>query len=279
MSVFNITVSYILIYGVGPFSRMETKGAALATGLSFVVGALITFPRLFQRSDNFHVNFRHLLQFHKSHLTQICKIAIPNLSELVALRLGHWGFFWIVSSLGTVTLAAHYIAVRVESIAYIPAYGFSAVAPILVGHSLGSGRIGLVEKVLKRLSIIGCVSMILISFTFLVSPGTFILLFSPNQKVYDLAYICVQIAAIELPFCCLSMVYSNGMRGAGDTIRPLYIAITGSVLFRVGIVYYFAVILELGLVGVWYGTALEWMARAISSYILFKTGIWKRIEI
>jgi Na+-driven multidrug efflux pump len=44
-------------------------------------------------------------------------------------------------------------------------------------------------------------------------------------------------------------------------------------------VYFFAVLLGLGLDGVWLGTALDWTARAGVLYWLFRRGAWKRIAL
>ena len=66
MNVFNIGANYVLIYGVGPFPRLETTGVALASGLSFVISATIVSWKLFRNPKGFRLLTGHLLAFRRA---------------------------------------------------------------------------------------------------------------------------------------------------------------------------------------------------------------------
>jgi Na+-driven multidrug efflux pump len=53
----------------------------------------------------------------------------------------------------------------------------------------------------------------------------------------------------------------------------------GTFLFRVPLVYFFAIVLGLGLDGVWLGTAVDWTARAVLIYALYRKGAWKQLRL
>lgn len=56
-------------------------------------------------------------------------------------------------------------------------------------------------------------------------------------------------------------------------------SLVGVTLFRVPAVYLLAIVLGWGLAGVWTGTALDWTARAATSYVLYRRGRWKQVEL
>jgi Na+-driven multidrug efflux pump len=104
-------------------------------------------------------------------------------------------------------------------------------------------------------------------------------LFGSTPEVLDLAGQAVRIAALEQPTLAAQFVLAGSLRGAGDTRSPLYVSLVGVLFFRVPVVYLLAIVLGWGLAGVWLGTALDWAARAATSYFLFRRGGWKLVEL
>ena len=75
------------------------------------------------------------------------------------------------------------------------------------------------------------------------------------------------------------MIYSSALRGAGDMRSPMIVSLIGAVFFRVAAVWFFAVQLKLGLNGVWLGTAIDWLGRAVIIYALYRRGRWKSLVV
>lgn len=279
MNVFNIGANWVLIYGVGPFPRMETAGAALATGLSFMIGAGIVLWKLLRNRNGFHMSFRGVLLLNSGVMKIILRIAAPNMAEMLLMRAGGLTYLWIITSLGTVPLAAHFMAVRVESLAFMPAFGLSVAVPPIVGQALGANRSDLAALAVKRTVRIGFRATSVLGLIFLLIPGVFVRIFSPQPDVYPLAILCVQISAFELAGVTLNMIYGGAMRGAGDTVSPMIVTFIGAIVIRIGVIYVLAITLGLGLPGVWLGTVIDWTLRATAGYVLFRRGRWMRVRV
>ena len=52
----------------------------------------------------------------------------------------------MVTSLGTTAIAAHFVAIRVASLSYMPAHGLAIAVSTLVGQSLGAQRVDLANS-------------------------------------------------------------------------------------------------------------------------------------
>ncbi len=73
----------------------------------------------------------------------------------------------------------------------------------------------------------------------------------------------------------ISIVLSEGLRGAGDTKTAFYVSLAGWLIVRLSATYLLAFTLHLGLVGVWLGSTCDWVFRALILSIVFVRGRWQ----
>jgi len=275
----NILFNWLLIFGIGPFPKWGVAGAAWATAIAYIIGTVLLCTKLFTGRCVLHISIRQIIHVHFESLKRIVRISIPAAIDAFLTQMGFLFFTKIVTILGTVSLAAHQIAVRIESISFMPGFALAVSTATLVGQSLGAKNVNLALLSMRRscyfaLSLMGFFALI-----FLIFPAQMALMFKPESGVLSLAVVCVMIAAIEQPALAIYMVYSGGLRGAGDTISPMIITIVGTLCFHVPISYLFGITLGWGLAGVWFGSALDWICRAIAIYILYRRGRWKRVKV
>ena len=278
-TVVNTICSWLLIYGIGPFPELKVVGASIGTGIGQTTTTVCLIYKLIKNNDltlRIPSLKKHIL---KKVPTSLLRIAIPGFCELLFLRGGHWGFFWIVTGLGTIPLSAHYIGIRVEGFAYFPAAGLSLALTPIVGQCLGAGKNSMIKKAVRETAFLSIVLMAILGLVFLLIPMPFVQLFSPTKSVYNLAVLCVQISALELPVMALAMVYLQVLKAAGDTFTPMVITLLGSIVTRIGIVYCLAVYLGFGLAGVWFGTAIDWGLRAFAAYVFYRREKWMDVKL
>jgi Na+-driven multidrug efflux pump len=59
----------------------------------------------------------------------------------------------------------------------------------------------------------------------------------------------------------------------------MLVSLVGVAFFRITMVYLLAIILHMGLAGVWIGTAIDWAGRTSVMYFLYRRGKWKQLKI
>ena len=181
--------------------------------------------------------------------------------------------------LGTVSLAAHQIAIRIEALSFMPGFALAVATTTIVGQSLGANKPDLAMLSMKKNCQIALAMMGFFAFIFLVFAEPMAKVFHPERDVLSLSVYCVMIAAIEQPALAIYMVYAGGLRGAGDTLSPMLVTIVGTLCFHLPVAYVFGIVLEWGLAGIWFGAALDWILRSIAVYILFRKGRWRKIKV
>jgi len=279
MNVWNAVVAYGLIFGPGPLPAWGVRGAGVAAASALMLGGCLALFVVFTGRTRIRVELWRVLRWDRKIMETVFRLSLPAAAEMVIYRAGFALFMRMVSSLGTASLAAHQIALNVESLSYMPGFGLAVAATTLAGQALGAGKGDLAEASIRRAMAFALVVMGSMALVFGLFGPQVVRAFGATPEVLALAGLAVRIAALEQLPVAVQMVLSGSLRGAGDTRTPMVVTVVGTLLFRVSAVYLLAIVLGLGLAGVWLGTAVDWTGRAILLYLLFQRGTWKRIEV
>lgn len=279
MNSWNIGVSYVLIFGALGFPALGLTGAALGTTTARAVGGVLAVAALLGDRTPLRLPWRALFQWRWPVMRRVLQLAIPTAIEGSIAQSGFILFTRMVASLGTATLAAHQIALRVESLCYMPSWGLAAAATTIVGQSLGAGAVDRAEASIRRTILFSVLFNGLLGLAFVLYSRSIVSIFGSTPEVLELAALAVAISAAELLGIGVEMILAGGMRGAGDTRTPMYVTFAGVLLLRLPVVYLLAIVLGWGLAGVWWGTAIDWTGRTILLWLLFRRGRWKTIRL
>ena len=99
-------------------------------------------------------------------------------------------------------------------------------------------------------------------------------LFTEDPKVIAEIGIALKIAAVFQPFLAVVLVLTGAYQGANNTKYPMYLTIIGMWLIRTGTVYLLAIVLEMGLAGVWIAIGIDIVFRAIILWTRFTKDHW-----
>lgn len=278
VNLINIIGNLILIFGFGPIPALGVKGAAISTATAQTVGGFLALRKLL-KSDKIYVSFSWPIRIDVSIIKRILNVGIPAAIEQGSLRIGQLFYTIMIASLGTVSYAAHQVALHAESISFNPGFGFALAATTLVGQNLGAGQ---PERAESSGHAAGRLAILLMSFMgliFFFFSEQIVYLFTPDEAVIKLAGICLKIVAVSQPALAVQMVYSGALRGAGDTRGILWITLSGFVVVRLGLTYILAIMLDYGLIGAWIAMGIDLYFRASLMLLRFKKGQWKLLKL
>ncbi|NLY29860.1 MAG: MATE family efflux transporter [Firmicutes bacterium] len=278
-NVINIVGNYILIYGAGPIPAMGVAGAAWATNIARLAGAILVFRAVYGERGALSLRFNERFRFDPEIVRRIVRVGIPAAVEQGLMRSAQLVYGMIVAGLDTVSIAAHAVALTAESISFMPGAGFSLAATTLVGQSLGAGDPDRAEQSGYESGKMATLVMSAMGILFFVFPRFFVGLFSRDPEVIDLAAQCLRIVAISQPALAWVMTLAGGLRGVGDTRWVMLITVLGFWGVRVTIAYILATTTDLGLIGAWIAMILDLFVRALLLAWRFRQGGWKEIDV
>jgi len=275
----NLVGNYVLIHGHFGFPRLEVAGAAVATFLSRLVGFVLIMRTVFSHRGAIKMSVTDNFGYDRETVRRILKVGLPAALEQLVMRSGQMIFARIVSSFGTVTYAAHQVALNVEGLSFSPPQAFQTAATALTGQSLGAKKPDAAMRVGKEARFIGiCMAAITGSILFFL--GRYVVqLYTDDPTVITLSSSMLKIIAFAQPFMATNFVLAGALRGAGDTRWTLYITMAGIWGVRVVAAYLLALRFGMGLTGAWIAMALDMTTRAILVNLRFSAGHWTKINV
>lgn len=270
-----ILLSALLVFGLLGLPALGVKGAALATVVGYGLNAVLVSVKVMRGFDGMRLNRLELFHPRPQLLKRIFALSVPVAGEQIIMRIGFVFYMRVVSALGTVALAANIMAMRLESLALTVGFGFTVASTTLVGQAVGAGDYDLAEKRANVTAQLSVFAMATMGAILLAVRKSVLEIFHPEPEVYGLALACLIIASFELIPLGFIFTYAGSLRGAGDTRSPMIVALVGTFVFRLPLVYLLALTFGLGLQGVWYGTLLDWIGRAVVIYAIFRSGRWR----
>lgn len=279
VNVINLVGNFLLINGIWFFPKLGVTGAALATAFSRLVGSILALSLVLIPGKRITVSFKERFHFNWDIATRVAKIGFPAAIEQFIMRGGMIIFTRTISGLGTVTYAAHQVALNITSLSFTTGMGFAMSATSLVGRSLGAKKPDMAEMLANSahklaMMVSGAVAVILFFFGRQVA-----LLYSNDLAVITQAAIALKIIALVQPSQSTQFVLAGALRGAGDTKWPLYSTIIGVWGFRVLLSYLFVQVLGYRLVGAWVAMAVDQFARSSIILYRFRSNKWKHVRV
>ncbi|MEM9347361.1 MAG: MATE family efflux transporter [Planctomycetota bacterium] len=282
------------LYSVG--LGLGVAGIAWGTCIGWTVGALLMIRMVTKRNSSLRLHL-HRLRPHLHTMKRIWRVAYPALLD----RGGHWAGNWIVvmivgiigaaSAIGDSVQGAHIIAIRIESISFLPALAFAAAAGTLTGQYLGANDPAMARKAARQCWLIGAGIMAVLGLVFIAIPELLVHLYTDKQVFLDNTPQLVRICGFVQFFFGSALVLQGAMRGAGDTRMPAILSNTLTWFVRLPAAFILGVDeyalfdqvvfqgFGLGLVGIWYALCGELLLRGVVFIIRYLRDGWLKVEV
>ena len=277
-NLLNVFGNYVLIYGKFGFPKWGIAGAAVSTTLSRVLACVIALYIIFSNKSRVSISIKGNYRLDFSIIKKVFSIGLPAAVEQFVLQSGLMMFARTVSGLGTAEFAAHQIGLNINGLTFSPSMAFGVAATTLVGQSMGANDD---EKARKYANVIHHLAIIVACFValiFLLFSHPMARLYTQDPDVADMAGTVLKIVALALPGMATQLSLSGALRGAGDTMYPLYASAFGIWVFRVFMAYIFVRVFHWGLIGAWVALFLDQYTRAAIVYLRFRSNKWKYMK-
>lgn len=278
-NLLNVFGNYILIYGKLGLPKMGVSGAALSTTLSRVLACAFALYIIFF-SNLSVVSIRNKGSYRPdwSIIKKVFSIGLPAAVEQFVIQGGLTMFARTVSGLGTAGFAAHQIGLNINGLAFSPSMAFSVASTTLVGQSLGANDEAKAQKYANIVHHMAIAVACSIGVIYILFSHPIARLYTKDLAVAAMAGTVLKIMALAQPGQSTQLSLAGALRGAGDTMYPLYASIFGIWIFRVIVAYIFVGVFHWGLIGAWVSLVLDQYTRASIVYFRYRSGKWKYIK-
>ena len=256
--------------------KWGVAGAAFATVISqggAFVSAVIWLNKT-HRIIHFSIP---AMKFDRVLFWQGVRIGLPAGLQATFVSLGMTALMGIVNTFGTDVIAAYSAAVRLDSIAALPAMNFSMALSVFVGQNIGANKPERIKKGLTSTMLMAGGISVMVSIVILIFGKQLMGIFISDDEVIRIGreYLVI-VSAFYLVFSIMFAI-NGALRGAGDTLVPMFITLLSLWVIRIPA----SVILSRTMdeTGIWWSVPLAWVFGMVASILYYLSGRWKRMSV
>lgn len=267
-TLLNIILDIILVY----YFHFQIDGIAYATIISQGVAFVLLAIYVHRRNTHLQLSFR-TITFDMDIFKKALRIGLPSGIQMVAVSMGMVVISRIVNGFGTEVIAAYAVAMRIDSLGSLPAMAYSQSLASFTGQNIGAGALGRVKQGYRASLFQSMVICVIMTLVIILFGNDLMRLFTDDPEVIRIGteYLII-VSSFYILFALL--FNSNGaLKGAGDTIIPMFITIIALWVVRIPVAYYLSSFL--GERGVWYAIPVGWAVGAVFSTLYFFSGRWR----
>lgn len=257
-----------------PGAGLGVQGAAIATAVSQGIGGIVTFLCAMR---NPHATLAgQSLRPDAGLLRDVFQVSLPLVGERLVVGGGYVAFTSIIAGLGTVSTAAHTIALQVEEAFYIPGYGIQTPVSTLSGNAAGRQDPSELRQVVKAGLTFAVTIMTVMAIFLLLFADGIMGIFTADRQVIRLGAAVLRIVAVSEPVFAVFIILEGVFHGIGETRFPFLAGLFSMWGIRIGFSRAAVSLLHLGLRAVWVCMVLDNAARCLLLTLWYRKGTWKR---
>ena len=261
--------------------NMGVAGVSLATVIAQGVSSALCLWKLLHMRETFDLGWKEL-KMTKKHTGQIIRLGLPSGVTQAIFSSAMIIVQSLTNSFGEMFIAANVIVMRVDGFAMMPNFSFGTAMTTYTGQNVGAKKLDRVTKGAKQGTLIAVACSAAITLIILIFGKYLMGIFTKTSDLVDLSVYMMRILAIGYIAMAVTQSLSGVMRGAGDTVTPMWISICTTILLRVPIAYgisYLTRTPELP-----YGRSeciqisllTSWVMGAVLTTIFYRLGKWKK---
>ena len=267
----NTGLNYCLIFGNYGMPMLGVKGAAYASVISQVAGAvliIVMFFRLYGR-------IRYSVSLGKENYWQYLSMLIPIVINEFLWSVGQSINTFVYGHMSTDELAGMSLTGSLQGLTIGALSGIAQAAGILVGKRLGEGQYDQAYQESKKLCVYGFIGSILFSVTIMALKTPYVHLFNVSDDVRAIGLALLTAFAVLMPIKVLNMILGGGIiRSGGRTKYIMMIDMLGTWLIGVPIALVTGLVFKLPIVWVYFMLSQEEVVRFIISIFMFRSRKW-----
>lgn len=275
-TVINIVLDLYFVASLG----MGVAGVALATIIAQSVSAVLCLLKLLKMKEMFELTPKLLIPDKHQSLT-LARLGLPSGMTQAIMSMAMIMVQSLTNSFGEALIAANVIVMRVDGFAMMPNFSFGNAMTTFAGQNVGAGKYDRVEQGSKQGTLISVSVSTIITLLILTFGHLLMYAFTDTAELVELSMKMMRILAVGYIAVAVTQSLSGIMRGAGDTMTPMWISIITTVIIRVPLAYGLTAFTKSEALpqgapeSIFISLLVSWCLGALMTFVSYRKGTWK----
>lgn len=269
-----LDILFVAEFGLG------VPGVALATIISQGISAVLCIYKIIRMKKTFDLN-KKVIKLNKEFSLKLIKLGLPSGMTQAIFSLAMIVVQSLTNSFGEMVIAASVMIMRVDGFAMMPNFTFGMAMTTYSGQNIGANKIDRVYKGTKDGTLLAVCVSTTITVIILIFGKYLMGIFTDTKELVTLSMHMMRILALGYIAMAVTQSLSGVMRGAGDTMTPMWISLITTVVLRVPIAYGIAYFTRSSAYptgrpeSIFISLLSSWVIGSLITTFFFKRGKWK----
>lgn len=272
ITILNVILNYLLIFGKFGFPELKVKGAAIASLISTISGTILLIIIGIKKKKL--PDIKDIIILKLEPLKDIIKISLPILFDMFLWQFAGMVYMKIIGTIGKDSVAIYGIVGTFFPILYLAISGFVQGTSINVSQLIGAG--------LPKKAYIFTRKSLFYSIIFGLVPSIILIFFSPiipyyfkiEKEYFNACTISLIILGLRQVFVTSTAIFASVIRAGKDTLFIPIISFSGFLFVGLPLMLIVTYFIKIGIVGIFIALSIEEIAKSIMFYYRYKTKKW-----
>lgn len=273
-AVLNIILDPIFIFGYFGLPAMGVKGAAIATVMGQIIGAL--FGCFFEYKFNEEITIKKPV-LDLDIVKGIYVVGVPSMITITIQSFTIYVLNKMLSAISTSAIAALGAYFKVQSFVFMPIFGVNNGLVPIVAYNYGAKNKERIIKAIKLAFITVTFMMIFVSSIIMIFPREILGIFSAGDKMLEIGIPMLRICALSYIFAGISIVGTAVFQAFGNGILTLFDSILRQIIVLLPVAYIAVKFFTVN--EIWWGYVIAEFASTLFVIYLMNTFVRKKLEL
>lgn len=273
-AILNIILDPIFIFGYFGLPAMGVKGAAIATVMGQIIGAL--FGCFFEYKFNEEITIKKPV-LDLDIVKGIYVVGVPSMITITIQSFTIYVLNKMLSAISTSAIAALGAYFKVQSFVFMPIFGVNNGLVPIVAYNYGAKNKERIIKAIKLAFITVTFMMIFVSAIIMIFPREILGIFSAGDKMLEIGIPMLRICALSYIFAGISIVGTAVFQAFGNGILTLFDSILRQIIVLLPVAYIAVKFFTVN--EIWWGYVIAEFASTLFVIYLMNTFVRKKLEL
>ena len=278
-----ITSAINIVLDLALVDSMGVAGVALATIIAQGISAVLCLAKLLSLKEVFRLQ-RSDFRPERAYIGRIVQLGVPSGLTQAIFSMAMMVVQRLINSFGDeMFVACNVMVMRVDGYAMLPNFSFGQAMSTFAGQNIGARRFDrLKDGTRQGLMLSVGTAVVLTPLVLLLGPAL-MRLFTPEQDLIKLSMGMMYILAVGYVAMSVTQVLQGVMRGAGDTVTPMWISFGTTIAMRLPVAYGMVALLRRSGASVlaqermvFVSLLAAWLTGMLVTLIVYRRGKWKK---
>jgi putative MATE family efflux protein len=275
-NVVNAILNYALVLGHFGFPSLGVLGSAIGTVTAQAINLVVLVYAMRRGSVPDLFLPIAVRKIDRPLAGELFRIGWPAALDMLILNAGFLSALGMLGRIDQITVAAHGLGMRVQSLAFVPGLGVAQATGALIGQSLGASDVSQAKQIMRASLMLCFVIMVALALVIVAAAHPLFGIFTASRGGAFEGYAVdwMRILGLTMLPSAINIAFMGLFQGSGATMTSLRINFWSTLAIQVPLAGLLGFTLDGGATGVWMSFPVAAALKAVLQYLAYRQEKW-----